>query len=213
MTIDEFFSEFTREGKDEEWECSHTLSSHTASVWDVLIVESKVDTYLTGTSIPLPLSPLPFLFLVVTLLQHLTTFKIYPGSADTVIKLWSGSTVKQVFKGHTEAVRALAMIGPPLSAALFASASNDGTIRIWSLSGDLINVLSHGNYIYALVALMNTKENIHADDDEVTDGALISSGEDGVIKIWRDEDGEMVQEIRVPALSGMDPLVSLLSTV
>lgn len=123
-------------------------------------------------------------------------------SADTLIKLWAGSSVKTVFKGHTQAVRALALIGPPSSATLFASASNDGTIRIWSISGDLLNILDHGNYIYALAAIASTVPAGETADDEVTDGALVSAGEEGVVKIWSDEEGEEIQAIVLPALSG-----------
>lgn len=50
---------------------------------------------------------------------------------------------------------------------------------------------SHDSFIYSLVALPSA-----------SGGGLASSGEDGLIKIWNEEDGELDQELLVPALSG-----------
>lgn len=33
-------------------------------------------------------------------------------------------------------------------------------------------------------------------------GGLVSSGEDGIVRIWSEEEGELEQEVLVPALSG-----------
>lgn len=65
------------------------------------------------------------------------------------------------------------------------------TIRIWTLGGDVLAVLSgHNSFIYALISIPTT-----------AGGGLASSGEDGIINIWNEEDGEVEQEILVPALS------------
>lgn len=94
-------------------------------------------------------------------------------SADKLIKLWKGTIAKIVFKGHTEAVRALTRINSDdneKASSLFASASNDGSVRIWSFEGDSITVLyGHDSYIYSLISF---------------NGGLASSGEDGIVKIW-----------------------------
>jgi len=49
------------------------------------------------------------------------------GSADKTIKLWQGDTPLQLFKGHTDCVRALAVVDEQR----FLSAANDATIRLW----------------------------------------------------------------------------------
>jgi WD40 repeat protein len=65
------------------------------------------------------------------------------------------------------------------------------TIRIWTLGGDVLAVLQgHNSFIYSLISIPTE-----------SGGGLASSGEDGIIKIWNDEDGEEDQEILVPALS------------
>lgn len=111
-------------------------------------------------------------------------FFYYIASADTLIRLWRGNKVDVVFKGHTGAVRALARVTQEdgdLAASLFASASNDGSIRIWNLKGDAITVLEghDDSFIYGLIA-------IPSDGD--ADG-LASSGEEGLVRIW-DSDGK-----------------------
>lgn len=101
--------------------------------------------------------------------------------------------------------------------ALFASASNDwcarlrsahalpfanqtdsifprSTIMIWNYqTGDSLTTLgTHDSFIYSLTAL-----------PAAGGGGLASAGEDGIIKIWNEQDGELDQEILVPALSGI----------
>lgn len=72
------------------------------------------------------------------------------------------------------------------SGAEFASASNDGIIRLWKLDGSQIGELhGHENYIYSLISL--------------SDGRLVSSGEDRTVRIWQGT--ECVQTITHPAIS------------
>ncbi len=67
------------------------------------------------------------------------------GSADKTIKLWQGDTPLQLFKGHTDCVRALAVVDEQR----FLSAANDATIRLWIISGEcLATYYGHTNYIY-----------------------------------------------------------------
>lgn len=79
-----------------------------------------------------------------------------------------------------------------ISPALLADlAAHLRTIRIWTLGGDVLTVLQgHNSFIYSLISIPTT-----------AGGGLASSGEDGIIKIWNDEDGEEDQQILVPALS------------
>ncbi|GAA5929549.1 hypothetical protein JCM3775_002372 [Rhodotorula graminis] len=152
-----------RDGEgDEAWTCARVLVEHEAAVWDVMVLEGEQDAILTA-------------------------------SADSRIRLFSGPDVRFVFKGHQGPVRALAKLlpGDPTS-TLFASASNDGTIRVWDYrNGNALTVLgTHDSFIYSLATIPSS-----------AGGGLASSGEDGIISVWNEEDGERDQEVLVPALS------------
>ncbi|BGP14040.1 hypothetical protein JCM10213_005624 [Rhodosporidiobolus nylandii] len=150
------------EAEKGEWVCDRVLVDHGAAVWDVLLLEKEENLVLTAC-------------------------------ADSRIRLFDGNEVKYSFKGHEGPVRTLAKLLPQDPAcALFASGSNDGSIRIWNYqSGDQLTVLgSHDSFVYSLVSLSTC-----------SGGGLASSGEDGIIKIWNQEDGEEDQQILVPALS------------
>ena len=72
------------------------------------------------------------------------------------------------------------------SGADFASAGNDGIIRLWKLDGRQVSqLLGHENFIYSLVSL--------------PDGELVSSGEDRTVRIWNGSD--CIQTITHPAIS------------
>ncbi|SCV69115.1 BQ2448_2135 [Microbotryum intermedium] len=155
--------------------CLQVLTEHGAAVWDVLWIDVKgyEGTVVTGV--------------------------VVAACADGLIRSFGDGHRKQLFKGHSGPVRALAKITPEVNDGLmFASASNDGlslichsTIRIWHLDGTELNVLEgHDSFIYSLVSILSS-----------ANGGLASSGEDGIIKIWNEEDGEMDQQVFVPALS------------
>ena len=93
----------------------------------------------------------------------------------------------KTIKRSLDVVRALCRMGPQHpSGADFASASNDGIIRLWKLDGTQVGELhGHESYIYSLVSLAS--------------GELISSGEDRTVRIWRGT--ECVQTITHPAIS------------
>lgn len=154
------------------WQLLHTLRAHTQSVWAVLS--------LSSTSSP------------STLNQTLT------GAADNAIHLWEGDKILRSFQGHTQAVRALALLdkGAGTGAAegqrLFASAGNDATIRIWALeSGEQVHVLyGHDSFVYSLRAI-----------PDALGGGLVSGGEDRTMRVWRAGDGECSQVVTVPAVS------------
>lgn len=142
------------------WEVEAVLEGHEGAVWDVL-----------------PLSET----LVIT------------GCADKNIRIFDlGKAVAgQVQPRSTiytpDVVRALCQVprSHP-SGADIASASNDGTIRLWKLSGQKVGELrGHTSFIYSLTSLPS--------------GELVSSGEDRTIRVWRGS--ECVQTITHPAIS------------
>jgi phospholipase A-2-activating protein len=112
---------------------------------------------------------------------------IITGCADKGIRIFDGrGKQKHGFDGK-DVVRALAALpqGHP-SGAHFASASNDGCIRLWTLKGDLVAELwGHEAFIYSLAVS--------------SDGEIISAGEDRTVRIWRGQ--ECVQVITLPAIS------------
>ncbi|GAA5868266.1 hypothetical protein JCM1840_005619 [Sporobolomyces johnsonii] len=147
------------------FQLEYTLEGHEQSVWAVLALEGNDDLYLTG-------------------------------AADNLIRLFRGSKLQRAFKGHTQAVRALAKLdtsaGGGEGGELFASGSNDGSIRLWSLlTGNCVKVLNgHDSFVYSLAAV-----------PDHLGGGLISGGEDRTVRVWRATDGECEQTIVVPAVS------------
>ena len=108
--------------------------------------------------------------------------------ADTFIRVFSSSgKLLRKIKGNKDVVRAVCKVpnGHP-SKAHFASASNDGIIRLWQLDGRPLGELhGHDNFIYSLISL--------------PDGDLASSSEDRTVRIWRGQ--QCVQTITHPAIS------------
>ncbi|KAL8758351.1 MAG: hypothetical protein Q9199_001562 [Rusavskia elegans] len=113
---------------------------------------------------------------------------IITGCADQIIRIYT-STGKflHTIKGSTDVVRALCRISPKHpSEADFASAGNDGIIRLWRLNGKQVGELhGHESFIYSLTSLPT--------------GELVSSGEDRTVRIW--SNNECVQTITHPAIS------------
>ncbi len=112
----------------------------------------------------------------------------YIGCADTQIRIFdSRGKFSRAIQASKEPVRALCRVpANHPSEAEFASAGNDGTIRLWRLDGRQVGELvGHENFIYALASLPT--------------GELVSSGEDRTVRIWRGT--ECVQTITHPAIS------------
>ncbi|KAL2062534.1 hypothetical protein VTL71DRAFT_6800 [Oculimacula yallundae] len=113
---------------------------------------------------------------------------IVTGCADQKIRIFNkaGKLVKS-FQGSNSPVRALCRLpkGHP-SGGDFASADNDGAIRLWKVSGQNVGeLLGHESFIYSLAALPS--------------GELVSSGEDRTMRIWKGN--QCVQTITHPAIS------------
>ncbi|KAJ6072264.1 hypothetical protein N7467_010349 [Penicillium canescens] len=113
---------------------------------------------------------------------------IITGCADKMIRIFntSGALLGSV-QNSNDVVRALCKL--PASnptGAQFASASNDGIIRLYTLEGQLVASLhGHESFIYSLAALPS--------------GELVSSSEDRTVKIWSGT--QCVQTITHPAIS------------
>ena len=110
------------------------------------------------------------------------------GCADKLIRIFDArGKFSHTIKGSTDVVRALCRVqSDHTSGADFASAGNDGVIRLWKLDGRQVGELvGHENFIYSLVSSPN--------------GELVSSGEDRTVRIWKGN--QCIQTITHPAIS------------
>lgn len=110
------------------------------------------------------------------------------GCADKLIRIFDArGKFSHTITGSTDVVRALCRIpSDHPSGADFASAGNDGVIRLWKLDGRQVGELvGHENFIYSLVSSL--------------DGELVSSGEDRTVRVWRGN--HCIQTITHPAIS------------
>ncbi|KAL8688467.1 MAG: hypothetical protein Q9218_005629 [Villophora microphyllina] len=113
---------------------------------------------------------------------------IVTGCADQIIRVFSTTgKLLNTIKGSTDVVRALCRVSSNHpSGSDFASAGNDGIIRLWKLAGkQIVELHGHENFIYSLASLPN--------------GELVSSGEDRTVRIW--SGNECIQTITHPAIS------------
>jgi WD40 repeat protein len=110
---------------------------------------------------------------------------IITGSANGKIVIYEHSDMKRVIvAAHSHAVRKI--IAHPLG---FASAGNDGVVKVWTLSGDLvmeihINSSGETKFLHDLCHIPET-------------GEMVVSGEDGNVRILSAE-GKIVQAIAHP---------------
>lgn len=105
-------------------------------------------------------------------------------SADRTIRLWSGGHEVDRFIGHTDVVRKLLILP---GGKLFASCSNDCTIKIWDLeTGNVLQTLhGHESFVYDLALLPN--------------GDIVSTAEDRTFRVWRN--GVVIQAVTLPCIS------------
>ncbi|KAL1860115.1 WD repeat protein Lub1 [Paecilomyces lecythidis] len=113
---------------------------------------------------------------------------VITGCADKIIRIFntSGKLLRSI-KDSPEVIRALCKVpSSNPTGAQFASASNDGIIRLFTLQGQLVGELyGHESFIYSLTSLPT--------------GELVSSGEDRTVRIWNGT--QCVQTITHPAIS------------
>eukprot|EP00035_Acanthoeca_spectabilis_P017136 m.357590 g.357590 ORF g.357590 m.357590 type:complete len:336 (-) comp16616_c1_seq4:1730-2737(-) len=107
--------------------------------------------------------------------------KVYSGSCDNTVKVWSGSTgaLLQTLQGHTNSVRALA-IGHDGNVY---SGSYDCTVKVWSgHDGALVRTLvGHRSTVYSLAV-----DSLH----------LYSGSSDDTIRVWVCSTAECVHTLR-----------------
>ena len=188
------------------WQCRLVLRGHDEAVWGVQIVEPPSLALLQPES--------EQIVSVAGQGRYLTS------SADLFIRLFHGDQLHAVYAGHTDVVRSLRLLPPlpstePLTAtheadpalypdeALFASTSNDTTVRIWSLDprrspnpgngGEALRILrGHESLVYDVAAFL---------DRHSQAPRLVSSGEDGSIRVWDWRSGALLQTVAVPVVS------------
>ncbi|KAM4060980.1 PUL domain-containing protein [Hirsutella rhossiliensis] len=144
-----------------QWETRLMLGGHEGmSVWGVVALDDK--TVVTGCADK--------------------SIRVFDLSRSTSGEVMPKSTI------HTpDVVRALCRVpSGHASGADIASASNDGTVRLWKLNGQQVGELhGHESFVYCLATLPS--------------GELVSAGEDRTVRIWRGL--ECVQTITHPAIS------------
>lgn len=110
------------------------------------------------------------------------------GCADKIIRIFdtAGNLLRSI-KDSRDVVRALCKLSPSHpTGAQFASAGNDGVIRLFTIQGAQIAELhGHESFIYSL--------------DVLPSGELVSSGEDRTVRVWNGT--QCVQTITHPAIS------------
>ena len=119
--------------------------------------------------------------------------------ADRIIRLFHGNRLVAHFEGHQDVVRALVLL-PAVSSRQplqFASASNDTTIRIWSLP-DLTSVSAAAQDPLTLSchAILRGHQSLVYDLAILEEDKLVSCGEDGTARIW---------DLSCLALSSIEP--------
>ena len=109
-------------------------------------------------------------------------------SADRTIGVFNtAGKLIQALKGGSDVVRALCRLPEGHeSGADFASAGNDGLIKLWQRTGRQVGELrGHESFIYSIATLPN--------------GDIASAGEDRTVRIW--SRGSCIQTITHPAIS------------
>lgn len=118
---------------------------------------------------------------------------VITGCADKSIRIFdlTNAVAGEVMPAATiytpDVVRALCRVpAGHSSGADIASASNDGTLRLWKLNGQQVAELhGHESFVYSITSLPT--------------GELVSAGEDRTVRIWKGT--ECIQTITHPAIS------------
>lgn len=105
---------------------------------------------------------------------------IITGSQDKNINFWTNGQKVASFQAHGDIIRDII----PIKDVGFATCSNDESIRVWDMSGKLIQTLKgHNGYIYGL--------------SQTPLGEIVSCSEDNTVKVWKN--GAFTDSITHPA--------------
>ncbi|KDN49568.1 WD40 repeat-like protein [Tilletiaria anomala UBC 951] len=173
------------------WRKRYLLKGHESAVWSVKVVEE--DQFLTA-------------------------------SADRLIRLFKKEQCVARFEGHTDVVRSLAILpskpsrsdsnsselyhGSTLvcaeaSSRVFASASNDGTLRLWDLDGGPLSgahnedatVDSSLPTVRQATRVFKGHESFVYEVTALNERSLVSCSEDGSSRVWDVNEGTLLQTI------------------
>ena len=93
---------------------------------------------------------------------------VITGSQDKSIRLWfKGEQQKEIPNAHDDIIRQFTEV-PGLG---FASCSNDESVKLWSIDGNLLQTFKgHMGFVFAVTTLIT--------------GEIASGGDDCLVKIW-----------------------------
>ena len=175
---------------------SHACS-RTAKIWDLSDPSSPTSSEAVYT-----LEGATQAVWAVLLLPTSTRDSVHclTASADKLIRLYHNASHVATFKGHEQPVRALSLIPPAAigEEGIFASAGNDGLVKIWNWTqgsaSELRTLQGHDSFVYSLAT--------------ASDGTLASSGEDRTVRVWDKLTGDLTQIITIPAISSESQTIS-----
>lgn len=220
------------------WKPLHLLKGHESAVWAAEVVSAKVgeERYLTGES-ACRHNANPSIGTSEHMAIHLSI-----ASADLFVRYWHGEELKRIFSGHVDVVRGIALLPARVQEAdselsghqqstephyfngeeLFATCSNDGTVRIWSLDDRRCppnNPTSGGDALHTLTPeqdgspLLDLVYDVRyaGTDSKQHDRLLLSCGEGGKVHIWNADKAKHVTHIPQPVTSTWNVLFLPLS--
>lgn len=121
---------------------------------------------------------------------------ILTGGADKTIRKWDvgDGRVLDVFEGHKDCVRGLAVI----NGQQFLSCSNDATVIMWTMSGEILRTFEgHDNFIYD-VAIVREPVKPNVDTPKNRPYKFVTVSEDKTVRVW-DKDAGCLQKIPLQA--------------
>ncbi|HEV7559778.1 MAG TPA: hypothetical protein VGO00_30080, partial [Kofleriaceae bacterium] len=105
------------------------------------------------------------------------------GRDTGLVQLWTRDGVKSALAGHTAAVDQLAFV----DATILATASFDGSARVWNLATGVARVLPHPGHVQALAVL---------GDGRLATGNAVEPNHLATIRIWDVETATLESEWR-----------------